>query len=113
MARARSESEGREYEEKGSVEETIKSAKGIDPGAELGIAPVQSTTTVTPSAADESSAPGPYRGSGAPKPEDPPVRAALPDTPIAQTLAGGAGEHTPADPKVFAPSGRPREVEEA
>lgn len=111
MAGARSEP--REYEESGSVEETIKKAKDIDPGAELGVAPVQSTTKATPSAADESSAPGPYRGPDAPKPEDPPVRAAKPDTPIAQALAAGAGEHTPPDPDEFAPSGRPREIEEA
>ena len=44
--------------EASSVEETIKGAKGIDPGAELGLAPVQSTTKETPSKADESSAPG-------------------------------------------------------
>jgi len=96
-----------------SVEVTIKKAKGIDPGAELGAAPVQSTTKEMPSKADESSAPGPYRGDGAPKLEDPPVRAAKPDTPVAQVLVAGAGEHTPPDPKEFAPSGRPREIEEA
>ncbi len=96
-----------------SVEVTIEKAKGIDPGAELGAAPVQSTTKEMPSKADESSAPGPYRGAGAPESEDPPVRAAKPDTPIAQVLVAGAGEHTPPDPKEFAPSGRPREIEEA
>lgn len=105
-------SEGRNYVEEGSVDDTIKNAKGVDPGAELGIAPVQSTTKVQPSKADESSAPGPYQGEGAPKVEDPPVRAGKPDTPIAQVLADGAGAHTPPDPKEFAPSGRPREIEE-
>lgn len=105
--------EGREYEESGSVEETIEKAKGIDPGSLLASPPVQSTTEVTPSKADETSAPGPYAGDDAPKLEDPPVRAAHPDTPIAQSLAAGAGAHTPPDPDEFAPSGRPREVEES
>lgn len=90
-----------------SVAETIKGAKGIDGGQIVETSAVQSTTKVTPSKADESSAPGPYQGDGAPDVEDPPVRAAHPDTPVAQTLVSGAGEHTPPDPKEFGPDGRP------
>lgn len=83
--------------------------KKIKEGDIVGVPIVQSTTEVTPAKADETSLPNALDA----KPEDPPVRAAKPDTPIAQTLAAGAGEHTPPDPKVFAPSGRPREIEEA
>lgn len=107
MARARSEAEDRV--EDSSVEDTIKGAKGIDPGNVEAPATVQSTTESTPSEADKSSLPNAMDA----KPEDPPVRASKPDTPIAQTLAAGAGAHTPPDPDEFAPSGRPREVEEA
>ena len=67
---------------------------------------VQSTTTVTPAEADESSLPNALDA----KPNDPPVRAAEPDIPIAQTLAAGAGAHTPPDPKLFDKEGRPRSV---
>jgi hypothetical protein len=67
---------------------------------------VQSTTDATPAEADKSSLPNAMDA----KPEQPPVRAAKPDTPIAQTLVAGAGEHTPPDPKVFRPDGRPRGV---
>ena len=81
----------------------------IKEGESTAPANVQSTTTATPAEADKSSLPNAMDA----KPEDPPVRAAKPDTPIAQTLAAGAGEHTPPDPKEFAPSGRPRSVEEA
>jgi hypothetical protein len=70
---------------------------------------VQSITDATPAEADKSSLPNAMDA----KSEQPPVRAAMPDTPIAQTLASGAGEHTPPDPKVYAPSGRPRDIEEA
>lgn len=83
--------------------------KKIEDGEAAGPPTVQSTTTATPAEADKSPLPNAMDA----KPEDPPVRASKPDTPIAQTLAAGAGEHTPPDPKVFAPSGRPREVEEA
>jgi hypothetical protein len=112
MARPRSEAdanadEGREIKSEGSVEETIENAKDLDPGEAVRPPGVQSTTEATPSEADESSAPGPYRGDGAPKLEDPPVRAALPETPIAQTLAAGAGAHQPPDPDMFGPDGRP------
>lgn len=100
-----------EHTEATSVEETIENADGIEAGAEGAVAPVQSTTEETPSAADESSAPGPYQGDDAPKPEDPPVRAAKPDTPIAQVLVEGAGAHTPPDPDEFDKEGRPRRPE--
>lgn len=46
--------------------------------------------------------------------EDPPVRTARPDTPIAASLAAGAGEHRPPDPDQFDRDGRPKgEVEVA
>jgi hypothetical protein len=109
MAESKASAEGKEYTEESSVEATIKSAKGITPGAEGAVAPVQSTTKETPAKADESS----YPNAQDAKPEDPPVRAAKPDTPIAQVLTEGAGEHTPPDPDEFAPSGRPREIEES
>lgn len=86
-----------------------KSDSKIKDGEVVGVPVVQSTTTATPAEADKSSMPNAQDA----KPEQPPVRAALPDTPIAQTLAAGAGEHQPPDPKLFAPSGRPREIEES
>ena len=89
-----------------SVEETIKKAPGIEPGNIVRSAVVQSTTEVTPAEADKTSLPNAMDA----KPEDPPVRASKPDTPIAQTLAAGAGEHTPADPAEFDKEGRPRSV---
>ena len=95
--------------ESASVEETIKKAPGIDPGNVQATAVVQSTTEKTPAEADKSSLPNAMDA----KPEDPPVRAAKPDTPIAQTLAAGAGEHTPPDPEMFDKDGRPRSVSEA
>jgi len=92
--------------ESSSVEETIDKAKGIDAGNVSASAVVQSTTEETPAEADKSSLPNALDA----KPNDPPVRAAEPDIPIAQTLAAGAGEHTPPDPKLFDKEGRPRSV---
>ena len=89
-----------------SVEETIKKAPGIDPGNTVTSQAVQSTTTRTPAEADKTSLPNAMDA----KSEDPPVRASKPDTPIAQTLAAGAGAHTPADPEEFDKQGRPRSV---
>ena len=66
---------------------------------------VQSTTEATPADADKSSLPNAMDAEG----EQPPVRTQHPDTPIAQTLAAGAGEHTPPDPEKFDPEGRPRD----
>jgi hypothetical protein len=100
------ESKASASKEHESVEETIEAAKGIDPGNVRASAVVQSTTEVTPAEADKSSLPNAMDA----KPEDPPVRAAKPDTPIAQTLTAGAGEHTPPDPAEFDKEGRPREV---
>ena len=78
--------------------------KKIQEGDVVGAPVVQSTTTATPAEADKTSMPNALDA----KPEDPPVRAAMPDTPIAQTLAAGAGEHTPPDPDKFGPDGRPK-----
>lgn len=105
----KAKSEGRDYVEDSSLEQSISKAKDIDAGSVVGPPTVQSTTEATPAEADKESIPNAMDA----KPEQPPVRAAKPDTPIAQTLASGAGEHQPPDPKEFAPSGRPREVEEA
>jgi hypothetical protein len=41
-------------------------------------------------------------------PEDSPVRTQRPDQPIAAVMAGGVGEHKPADPDVFDRDGRYR-----
>lgn len=101
--------ESKKSAEASSVEETIAKAKDIDAGPVREVNTVQSTTEATPAEADKTSMPNAMDA----KPEQPPVRAAKPDTPIAQTLTAGAGEHTPPDPKEFAPSGRPREIEEA
>lgn len=77
--------------------------KRLTDGEAVGPPLVQSTTTTTPAEADKTSVPNALDA----KPEDPPVRAARPDTPIAQTLAAGAGAHTPPDPDEFGPDGRP------
>ncbi len=66
---------------------------------------VQSVTVVMPAEADKSSLPNADDAES----EQPPVRAGRPDTPIAQTLAAGAGAHQPPDPDVFGPDGRPVE----
>lgn len=101
MARPRTQ-----QNESESVQETIERAPGIEPGNISETAVVQSTTDVTPAEADKSSLPNAMDA----KPEDPPVRASRPDTPIAQTLTAGAGEHTPPDPDEFDKEGRPRSV---
>lgn len=92
-----------------SVSETIANAPDIEPGNIAETPVVQSTTEATPAEADKTSMPNALDA----KPEDPPVRAAKPDTAIAQTLTAGAGEHTPPDPDEFDSEGRPREVSEA
>jgi hypothetical protein len=76
----------------------------IKEGEAIGPPLVQSTTEVTPAEADKESIPNAMDALS----EDPPVRAARPDTPIAQTLAAGAGKHTPPDPKQFDSEGRPK-----
>jgi hypothetical protein len=93
-------------EEHSSVAETIEAAPGIEPGNISEVVAVQSTTEETPAEADKTSAPNALDA----KPEDPPVRAAKPDTPIAQTLTAGAGAHTPPDPDMFDKDGRPKTV---
>lgn len=75
----------------------------IKDGDDVGVAAVQSVTEATPAEADKSSLPNAMDA----KLEDPPVRASHPDTPIAQVLAAGAGEHTPPDPEEYDPEGRP------
>lgn len=55
--------------------------------------PHGTVTHVAPSADDQTSFPGP----GEAKPDQPPVRTTEADTPIAQTLATGAGAHQPPD----------------
>jgi hypothetical protein len=80
-------------------------SKKIEEGESHAPPTVQSTTEATPAKADESSLPNAMDA----KAEDPPVRASRPDTPIAQTLAAGAGEHTPPDPKKFDSEGRPKD----
>src|SRR5689334_15038518 len=49
-----------------------------------------------------------YPTGGEAHPDDPPVRAARPDTAIGVSLATGAGEHVPPDPDDYTPEGRPR-----
>ena len=109
---ARSRTEPNEDDRARVAVSSVTETSGAE-GLEQGPVGVQSTTTVTPSKADESSSPGPYQGDGAPKSEDPPVRAAKPDTPIAQSLVAGAGQHTPPDPDEFGPDGRPVNNDEA
>ncbi len=89
-----------------TVAETIDAHPDLEAGNVAESPVVQSTTTETPAEADESSLPNAMDA----KVNDPPVRAGEPDIPIAQTLAAGAGEHTPPDPDVFDKEGRPRSV---
>jgi hypothetical protein len=72
--------------------------KGIKEGEAVGPPLVQSTTEATPSPADETPMPNHVNTEN----EQPPVRTSSPDTPIAQTLVAGAGEHTPPDPSYTA-----------
>jgi hypothetical protein len=65
------------------------SDKDIQPNVDH---PALTVTYETPHPADETSAPGPYEGLEA---DRPPVSTTDADTPIAQTLAAGAGAHTP------------------
>jgi hypothetical protein len=81
-----------------------KTTSKITEGEAIGPPLVQSTTTATPSPADETSMPNHLNT----ETEQPPVRTAKPDTAVAQTLTAGAGAHTPPDPDEFGPDGRPR-----
>jgi hypothetical protein len=80
-------------------------AKAEKAGVDYDKAPVgvESITEKVPSEADATSAPNVVNTDH----ERPPVATSTPDTPIAQTLAAGAGEHTPPDPDVFDKDGRP------
>jgi len=111
MARSRSnagDADGRDYVEDGSVEETIESHKDLETGAVVGAPIVQSVTEALPAESPASQEIGPSAPDR--ESEAPPLHTARPDVPIAQTLAAGAGEHTPPDPKVFDGDGRPREI---
>lgn len=79
----------------------------IKEGEVVGAAVVQSTTDSTPTAASETPMPNAVETD----PEAPPIHTGKPDVPIAQTLAAGAGEHTPPDPSQFDEAGRPRAQE--
>jgi hypothetical protein len=86
-----------------SVADTIESASGIDIGNEGKSLPVvQSTTDEAPREGDRTSMPNVLESKPAV-----PVSTQKPDEPIAQTMAGGAGEHTPPDPAEFDKEGRP------
>jgi hypothetical protein len=83
-------------ESKGKIQQVNPATVEVD-GEEMEINPsaVQSVTTVVPSEADASSAPGPYMEGG--KPLDvnrPPVSTNRPDVPIAHSLVAGAGAPT-------------------
>jgi hypothetical protein len=81
----------------------IKEGEATGPGV------VQSTTDSTPTPASETPMPNAVETD----PEAPPIHTGKPDVPIAQTLAAGAGEHTPPDPDEFDEAGRPRGQEAA
>lgn len=83
-----------------------KKGDGIEEAPDQGVPVVQSITHEVHNPEDETSMPN-VLGTD---PEDPPLHTARPDVPIAQTLAAGAGEHTPPDPKEFDAEGRPRSV---
>ncbi len=88
--------------------ETTKSAEGtVSPPPDNQIEEPKQPKEGSLKEADKTSAPGPYKGPDAPDPNDPPVRAALPDVPIIQTLTVGAGAHDPPDPEMFDIEGRP------
>lgn len=101
--------EGREYvpDEGNSPAEVIEEHDDLEAGA-VGLSVVQSTTEATPREGDETPMPNKLETEPAA-----PVSTQEPDEPIAQTLAAGAGEHTPPDPEKFDKEGRPRSVSEA
>lgn len=93
-----------------TMEQRISDAKGVEAAPPVGAA-VQSITTTVPAASPGSKEVGP----SAPDTEHeaPPVHTSRPDTPIAQTLAAGSGEHTPPDPAVYDRDGRLRADEDS
>jgi hypothetical protein len=88
-----------------TVADTIENAPGIDPGNIVASPVVQSTTDVVANEGAETSMPNVLETEPAP-----PISTQEPDVPIAQTLAAGAGAHTPPDPDEFDKEGRPRSV---
>jgi len=90
--------------ESSSVADTIANAPGIDAGNIVSSPVVQSTTEEVPREGDETSMPNVLETEPAA-----PVSTQEPDEPIAQTLAAGAGEHTPPDPEKFDSEGRLRD----
>lgn len=88
-----------------SMADRIDKAKGVDHPEDIGVAPVQSVTTALPAESPGSKEVGPSAPDT--NPEAPPLHTGKPDTPIAQVLASGSGEHTPPDPSEFGPDGRP------
>lgn len=71
-----------------------KNTEGVQENTDPAPGAAVTVTTETPHPADESSAPGPYAGLNA---ERPPVSTTKPDVDVAQSLAAGAGAHTPPD----------------
>jgi hypothetical protein len=65
---------------------------------------VQSTTEATPTEASKTPMPNVVET----QQEAPPIHTGRPDVPIAQSLAAGAGKHTPPDPDEFDEAGRPK-----
>jgi hypothetical protein len=90
-----------------SMDERIENAKGVDKPEEHGVASVQSVTVELPDESPGSKEVGPSAPDT--NPEAPPLHTGKPDEPIAQVLAAGSGQHTPPDPEVFGPDGRPIE----
>lgn len=82
-------------------------AKDIDkPDAEVHGTAVSSVTEAVPSEADASSAPGPYNDLDVNRP---PVSTNEPQTPIANSMVGGAGAPQPAEgplPEDWEPDGK-------
>ena len=99
-----SETDVTETESTDTVADTIESAGDIDIGNEgVQVPVVQSTTDSAPREGDQTSMPNKLETEPAT-----PVSTQRPDEPIAQTMKGGAGEHTPPDPEKFDKEGRPR-----
>jgi hypothetical protein len=85
-------------------DEESSGSSDISEGEATGPPVVQSTTEATPTEASQTSTPNVVETD----PEAPPLHTAKPDVPIAQSLAAGAGQHTPPDPDVFDEFGRPK-----
>jgi hypothetical protein len=90
-----------------TMEQRIEKADGVEAPTAMGVTPVQSVTTSLPAESPGSQEVGPSAPDT--NPEAPPLHTGKPDEPIAQVLASGSGEHTPPDPDVFDPDGRPVE----